>query len=83
MSITDEDFLVAASTLAALVPKERLNQGCIYPELSQIRSVSAAIGAAVAKNVFITGRSSSSGKDLNANTDWLKRCTDMMYIPKY
>lgn len=56
-TLTDEDFYVAAETLAKLVSKESLVAGCAYPPLSEIRDVSACIAAAVAENVCKTGRS--------------------------
>lgn len=50
--ITDEMFFVAAKTLASKVSEEDLKQGRIYPALSKVRDVSAAIAAAVAEVVF-------------------------------
>ena len=41
-------FLVAATTLAAMVPAERIEQGAIYPRLTELRSISRQIAIAVA-----------------------------------
>jgi malic enzyme len=41
-------FLVAAQTLAAMVPTERIEQGAIYPRLTELRKISRAIAVAVA-----------------------------------
>ena len=46
--VTDEMFLAAARTLADLVTKTDLDQGRIYPSLTQIRHVSLAIAVVVA-----------------------------------
>ena len=46
--ITDRMLLVAATTLADMVPTERLEQGAIYPRLTELRSISRAIAVAVA-----------------------------------
>jgi malate dehydrogenase (oxaloacetate-decarboxylating)(NADP+) len=45
---TDGMFYAAARTLAGMVPEEALQQGCLFPPLTQIRDVSSAIATAVA-----------------------------------
>jgi malic enzyme len=60
LTITDEDFIVAAKTLVELVPQGKLKDGCCYPDLSNIREVSQKVAAAVAKHIFETGRSRKS-----------------------
>ncbi len=47
--VTDRMFLVAATTLADMVPPERLEQAAIYPRLTELRYISRAIAIAVAK----------------------------------
>ncbi|HLN05197.1 MAG TPA: oxaloacetate-decarboxylating malate dehydrogenase, partial [Acidimicrobiales bacterium] len=47
--VTDRMFLVAATTLAGLVPAERIEDGAIYPRLTDLRSISRAIALAVAR----------------------------------
>lgn len=53
--ITQHDMYVASKTLASLVEDEQIKQGCFYPPLSSIRSVSAHIAAAVAENHYKSG----------------------------
>ncbi len=40
-------FLTAATTLAEMVPPERLEAGALYPSVSSLRQVSRAIAASV------------------------------------
>lgn len=77
-SITDEDFQVAASTLAAQVSPERIEAGCLYPPLSAIREVSAAIAAAVAEAIHSSGRATKPKP-----ADLLAACKETMYVPEY
>jgi malate dehydrogenase (oxaloacetate-decarboxylating)(NADP+) len=53
--VTDEMFLAACDTLAAMVSEADLAQGSIYPPLSRMRDVSAAIAASVADVAFKRG----------------------------
>jgi len=80
-TLTDDDFAVAAETLAKLVSPERLKIGCVYPPLEEIRQVSARIAAAVASYIVETGRSTIE-KDRHPK-DWLAHCQSLMYVPSY
>jgi malate dehydrogenase (oxaloacetate-decarboxylating)(NADP+) len=83
LTITDEDFLIAADTLASLVSEERLALGCVYPALEDIRSVSQVIAAQVAQHIVTTGRSSLYSKEEGVTVDWMKKCEESMYSPQY
>eukprot|EP01038_Epipyxis_sp_PR26KG_P012924 gene12924-17322_t len=85
-SITDQDFLLAAKTLAKSVSEEQLSKGCAYPSLNDIRDVSIKIAAAVATNIVKTGRSSPEIKNLIENyseSEMINYCISLMYVPKY
>ena len=82
LTIADEEFTVAAETLASLVGDEQLSQGTCYPPLKDIRHVSLKIAAAVAKSIIKNGRGDSSLVNLS-DAEIEKRCKDMMYEAKY
>ena len=76
--ITDEMFMAAARTLAGLVDEADLAQGSLYPALSRIREVSAAIAAAVAESAYADGL---AGK--LRPMDVLADVRSQMYDPRY
>ena len=53
--ITDELFLIAATTLAEMVPAERLETGALYPSVSALRQVSRAIAVRVVASLRKVG----------------------------
>lgn len=53
--ITDRMFAVAATTLAGLVPAQRLTRGALYPPLASLREVSRAIAVAVVQEARDSG----------------------------
>ena len=46
--VTDNMFLVAATTLASMVPPDRIEQGAIFPSIANLRGISRAIAVGVA-----------------------------------
>jgi malic enzyme len=76
--ISDAMVLAAARTLAAHVSDDRLASGALYPPISGLRSVSRAIGLAVAREAV------SSGLAVPASDDDLERELDAaMWWPSY
>jgi malic enzyme len=76
--ISDAMVLAAARTLAAHVGDDRLASGALYPPISGLRSVSRAIGLAVAREAV------SSGLAVPASDDDLSRELDAaMWWPSY
>ena len=71
-------FLVAAQTLAAQVTQARLDEGTIYPPLSEIRAVSAEIALAVAEQAYAEGLASLQRPD-----DLRGYILAQMYDPSY
>ena len=76
--VTDEMFFAAAKTLAAQVTDEDIREGRIFPELRQIRKVSAAIAADVADFAFRRGLTKMARPD-----DVLAYVQSEMYEPDY
>ncbi len=76
--VTDEMFLTAARTLAGLVTEKDLEQGRIYPPLSQIRSVSVGIAVEVAK---LAAKSGLAREELPE--DIKGAIEELLYHPQY
>ncbi len=76
--VTDEMFLSAAQVLADEVSDASLAQGSVYPPLTRIRDVSAAIGAQVARVAATQGLATRDVPD-----DALPWVRDQMYQPVY
>ena len=54
--VTDSMLLAAATTLSALVPDSRLDEGALYPPLAGLRQISRAIAIAVAREAQQAGQ---------------------------
>jgi malate dehydrogenase (oxaloacetate-decarboxylating)(NADP+) len=77
-SVTDEMLSVAARALADAVTEADLEQGRIYPALTRIREVSAAIATAVAEQAYRQGLAREPRPD-----DLAAFVKSQMYEPKY
>jgi malate dehydrogenase (oxaloacetate-decarboxylating) len=76
--VTDEMFLAAGDALAATVTEERLAEGAIYPNQSELRIVSRAVAIAVAR----CARDCGVGRHFN--DDDLEAAVDrMIWEPAY
>jgi malate dehydrogenase (oxaloacetate-decarboxylating)(NADP+) len=76
--VSSEMFMSAARTLARQVKQRELDQGQLYPPLCDIRSVSAAIAAAVFELAHKQGLARKPMPD-----DLLTYIKRKMYVPKY
>ncbi len=76
--VTDEMFFAAAQALAQQVSETDLARGLIYPPLTEIREVSAAIAAAVAEVAYQRGLASQPRPD-----DPTAYIEAQMYVPRY
>jgi malate dehydrogenase (oxaloacetate-decarboxylating)(NADP+) len=76
--VTDEMFFEAAHALAQQVSESDLEQGLIYPPLTEIREVSAAIAAAVAEVAYKRGLAAQPKP-----ADLLAHIKAQMYVPRY
>lgn len=79
LTITDEDFLVAARTVADCVDAGMLAQGAAYPPLTQITSVSRRIALACARHMIDDGRSQLPKTTSDADLE--KLCDAYQYDP--
>jgi len=76
--LTDDIFLIAAKTLSNLVSENDLNNGTIYPPLTNIRDVSYEIAVAVAEEAYANGNTR-----INKADDLRKAIKESMYDPRY
>jgi malate dehydrogenase (oxaloacetate-decarboxylating)(NADP+) len=76
--VTDEMFFAAARALAQHVSESDLERGLIYPPLTAIREVSAAIAVAVAEVAYRQGLATQPKPD-----DILAHIEAQMYVPRY
>jgi malic enzyme len=76
--VTDAMFRVAATTLAGLVPGDRVANGALYPPVADLRRVSRAIAIAVATQARRDGVSRLAPDD-----DIDKAVTAAMWFPGY
>ena len=76
--VTNEMFFVAAKTLARLVSEDDLEQGRIFPPLTKIREVSAAIASAVAEVAYRGGLATKPRPD-----DLPEYINSLVYEPDY
>jgi malate dehydrogenase (oxaloacetate-decarboxylating)(NADP+) len=84
LTLTDDDFSVAAASLAAQVTPDRLAVGCAYPPLKDIREVSLRIAADVAWHIIKEARCSADiASTLTTYDDVVAKCRSMMYTPAY
>ena len=76
--VTDEMFLSAAEALASVVSSERLEQGSLYPNQSELRAASRAVAIEVAR----AAREGGVGRNLS--DDEVESAVDaMMWEPRY
>ena len=76
--VTDEMFLNAARTLAGLVSPADLEQGSLYPPLTEIREVSAQLAVAVAETAHARGLATRPRP-----ADLMGAVRAQMYEPRY
>jgi malate dehydrogenase (oxaloacetate-decarboxylating)(NADP+) len=83
LTITDNDFIIAAKNLAEMVTEDMRKVGGTYPPLSEIRPVSRKIALAVATEILKSGRSNlGSAAPDHTNTAAIEQLIDsQIYDP--
>lgn len=76
--ITDDMLITAADTLANCISHKELDQGCLYPPLSDIREVSVRIALAVVKTAHEQGLLKSELPE-----DFEQQLRSSLYNPNY
>ena len=77
---TDGMFYAAARTLAGMASEERIAEGCLFPPLTEIRGVSAAIATAVAELAY---ERQLASKPVPHGVDLADHVRMQMYEPVY
>jgi malate dehydrogenase (oxaloacetate-decarboxylating)(NADP+) len=77
-SVTDSMFSAAARTLAAQLEDEELETGCLFPDLTRIREISANIAVAVGEVGYREGLATTPRPD-----DLLRHVRARMFQPRY
>lgn len=77
-TIPDNLFLVAARTLAQLVTKQNIEEGALYPRLTEIRRLSLDIAVAVAEKAYELGLARDERP-----SDLKKYIEERIYHPSY
>jgi malate dehydrogenase (oxaloacetate-decarboxylating)(NADP+) len=77
-TVTDSMFLAAAKTLASMVGEQELEVGALYPSLTRIRDISAAIAAAVWEIAWSEGNAAQKVPE-----NPIQFVKDKMYFPDY
>ncbi len=76
--IPDEFFLTAARTLAQLVEEKDIQQGSLYPPLTDLRKISLEIAVSVSEKAYELGLAR-----IERPKDLKKSIQDYMYDPRY
>ena len=76
--IPDELFLTAARTLAQLVEEKDIQQGSLYPPLTDLRKISLEIAVSVSEKAYELGLAR-----IERPKDLKKSIQDYMYDPRY
>ena len=76
--IPDEFFLTAAHTLAQLVEEKDIQQGSLYPPLTDLRKISLEIAVSVSEKAYELGLAR-----IERPKDLKKSIQDYMYDPRY
>jgi malate dehydrogenase (oxaloacetate-decarboxylating)(NADP+) len=80
VQVTDGMFYAAARTLAEMASEETIARGCLFPPLTEIRDVSAAIATAVAELAY---ERQLASKPVPHGVDLADHVRQQMYEPIY
>ena len=82
--VSDVMILRAAQTLADLTSQDRLDNGLLYPSLTNIREIAQKIAVQVGKQSVKEGLSQLTEEQLpKSEEEWVKIVKDYVYTPDY